>query len=337
MNADASRHARKTSIALGAAALFIAALAAADEAADRKAAAQRLFVEGQAALDKGDNPTACTLMRNSLALFAVANSLFNVAQCDERDGKIALALEHWKRGMSLIDATDKRMPVVKKAIEDLEVRVPRMSIVVDSKYEPIDVLIDNEVVPKDKLSAAMLVDPGKHAVTFRKSGHEDRQVEILLNERERTEVVAEPGAEVVAPPVPKASAAPSVTMSVAPPPPPPPGMPPLKVGGFVALGIGGAALIGTAITGGKILANDGTINDICPNMICANGRPNDIIKEQKTLLPVNAALWGIGIAGAAAGTVMLVISSRKGAEGRTPIATPLLLPQGGGIGLSGRF
>jgi hypothetical protein len=86
-----------------------------------------------------------------------------------------------------------------------------------------------------------------------------------------------------------------------------------------------------------ILSQDGAINEKCPNGVCAQGRPDDLIQSQKTLLPVNAALWGIGIAGAAAGTVMLVISSRAGKESKTPVAAPLVLPHGGGIGLSGRF
>lgn len=338
MKADASRRARMASIALGVAAGFVAAFAAADEAADRKAEAQRLFAEGQAALDKGDSAKGCELMRTSLGLFAVANSLFNVAQCDEREGKLVSALEHWKRGMSLIDATDKRAPVVKKAIEDLEVRVPRVRIVVDSKHEPIDVMLDDEIVSKDKLSSAMLVDPGKHVVTMRKRGHEDRKVEILLNERERTEVVAELGPAVAAV-VPSASAAPSVSASVAPPPPPPPGMPPMKVGGFVALGVGGAALLGAVITGGVISSQHSKIVDTeCDNnsKVCSP-EGLSLIDSQKTLLPLNAGLWGIGIAGAATGTVLLIISSKKSKENRTSVVTPIVSRDNLGMSISGRF
>jgi hypothetical protein len=312
----------------------VPALAPADDAADRKAEAQRLFTEGQAALDKGDNATACTLMRKSLALFAVANSLFNVAQCDERDGKLASALEHWKRGQSLVDATDKRAPIVKKAIDDLEVRVPRVRILVEAKHEPVEVLLDDEVMPKDKLEAALLVDPGKHIVTVRKKDHEDRRVEILLNERERTEVVAEPGTAKTAP-GPTSSAIPTVSASAA---PPPPGPSPLKVGGFVALGVGAVGILGAAITGIKIVSNHSDIDKQCDdNLICQKGVPDRLIDEQQTLVPVNTALWGIGIAGAAAGTVMLVLSSRGKKDTPTTTAIPLILNQGGGIGLSGRF
>lgn len=332
MIADASRYLKVASIALVSSGTLVAAIAVADEAADRKLEAQRLFAEGQAALEKGEEAKGCELMRTSMGLFAVANSLFNVAQCDEREGKLALALEHWKRGMALIDATDQRAAVVKKAIDDLEVRLPRVRILVSAKDEPVDVLLDNEVVLKEKRDEAIYLDPGKHVVTIRKAGHDDRSVEIVLNERERTEVAAEPGAAKTAP-LPTAS----VTVQL-PPPPPPPGVSPLKVGGFVALGVGGAALLGAAITGGMIVSQDGQIIKACgADRQCPKGIAGNLIDSQNKLLPVNAAMWGIGIAGAGAGAVMLILSSRNSKENPTTAVTPLVLPRGGGIGLSGRF
>ena len=90
------------------AAALAPAVVRADEAADRKAEAQRVFAEGQAAFDKGDATTGCRLMRKSLKLFAVANALFNVAQCDEQDGKLASALAHWQRGLLLSMAGGRR-------------------------------------------------------------------------------------------------------------------------------------------------------------------------------------------------------------------------------------
>jgi hypothetical protein len=329
MKVDASRRVKMAAITVTFLGVVAPTFTFADEAADRKAQAQRLFAEGQAALDKEDIASGCALMRTSLELFAVANSLFIVAQCDDRDGKLNLALEHWKLGLSVLDAKDKRAPVVNKSIEDLGVRIPRVRIMVSSKDEPLDVLLDDEVVPKNKLETPIFIDPGKHVITFRKEGHEDRRVEVLLDERERTEVIAELGKAIVTIPVP--------TTSGSTKPPPPPGMPPMKLGGFVALGIGGAALLGATITGGIVLANHSTIAEQCTNKVCANGVPNDLIQSQKSLVPLNAVFWGVGIAGAAAGTVMLVLSSRKTEEKKAVTVAPLFLNNGGGIGLSGRF
>lgn len=334
MKVDNLRRAWIASFAVVVSAVFPPA-AHGDEAADRKAEAQRLFAEGQAAFDNKDNATGCRLMRKSMELFAVANALFNVAQCDEREGNIASALAHWKRGMSLIDSTDKRAPIVKKAIEDLEVRVPRMRIVVDAKYEPLDVLLDDEVVSKDNLATAMFVEPGSHVVTFRKNGHEDQRVQVLLNERERTEVVAKVGAEIVVP-EPKPTAIPSVTVTAPPPPPPPPKMSPLKIGGFAAVGVGAAGLLGAAITGGLIQSRHSAIENACREKHCTE-EGLSLIDSQETLLPLNATLWGVGIAGGATGAILLLLSSTKAQEGRTTILTPVVSHDRFGIGLSGRF
>jgi hypothetical protein len=312
-------------------AALVPAVVRGDEAADRKAEAQRLFMEGQTALDKGDTTSACLLMRESMDMFAVANSLFNVAQCDERDGKIAKALEHWKRGLTLIDATDKRAPVVRKAIEDLEVRVPRMKIVVQATSEPLEVMLDDELVPKDNLAAALFVEPGRHVVTVRKTGHEDERIEVLLNERERTEVVAKPGAAIAAP-----NPTGSATVRVPPPPPPPVKTSPLKIGGFAALGVGAAGILGAAITGGVISDRHPDLEAQCPNKKCTPGGLT-LLDSQKTLVSLNAAFWGVGIAGGVAGAAMLVLSSTKTRDDKAATITPVISRDRFGIGLSGRF
>lgn len=332
MKVDVPRRAGITALVAIFVGVVAPAFSFADEAAERKAEAQRLFAEGQAALDKGDNASGCALMRTSLELFAVANSLFTVAQCDQREGKLASALEHWQRGLSLIDATDKRSPVVKKSIEDLSSRAPRVRIVVEPNDAPVEVMLDGEVVPSDKLVAALFVDPGKHEITVSKAGHADRRVKIVLGERERTEVVAEPGA-VSASALPSASVAPSTSASIG---RPPVGMPPMKLGGFVALGVGAAGILGAVITGGVISSQHTQIVEECPDKRCSEGG-RSLIDSQETLLPVNAAMWGIGIAGAAVGAVLLVVSSQKSKENRSAIVAPIVTVDGVGIGLSGRF
>ena len=316
--------------------LLVPRVAPADEAEERKAEAQRLFMAGQAALEKGDNPTACTLMRQSLGLFAVANTLFNVAKCDEADGKLNLALEHWRRGLTLIDPTDKRTPVVQKSIETLEPKIPRVRVVIPAKSKPLSVLLDDEEVSEANLEKPLWVDPGKHVIVVRKAGRKDKRVELLLAEKERTEVVAEPGEpEGGVVPVPTASA------SVTPPPPPPPGSG-LRTGGFVALGVGGVGVIGAVVTGVMVLGNKDKLLEGCPEGVCPNQAALDakqpLIEEQQTLKALNGVFWGLGIVGAGAGVAMLVLSSGSGKQGTNKAQiVPIVSPSVAGIGLSGRF
>ncbi len=326
MKVDAPRHSWVVALVLGTVVVGSSAPANADEAADRKAEAQRLFTDGQAAFDKGDKTTGCLLMRKSLKLFAVANALFNVAQCDEADGKLASALGHWQRGLSLVDNTDKRVVPVKKSIAALEGRLPKLSVVIAPRFLPLEILVDDEPVEAEVLSAPFFVDVGKRVITIRKAGHKERKVELVVQERERTEVVAEPGeaeSANVCPPAPVI--------------PPPPNLNPLKISAYAALGVGAAALIGAATTGGFIVSNDTAINQSCPNKFCATGRPNEIIDSQNTLIPLNGVFWGVGLVGAASGAAMLLIANRLGKENKAPVVAPLILKDGGGLGFTGRF
>lgn len=326
MNVDAPRYSWVVALAIGSVVVGSSATSHADDAATRKADAQRFFTEGQAAFDKGDSTTGCLLMRKSLKLFAVANALFHVAQCDEADGKLASALAHWQRGLSLIENADKRVGPVKKSITALEGRLPKLSVVIPPRFAPLEILVDDEPIETEVLQAPFFVDVGKRVITIRKVGHKERKVDLVVQERERTEVVAEPG-----------EAESALVCPTPPPMPPPPNLNPLKIGAYSALGVGALALIGAAATGGFIVSNDTAINQSCPNKICATGRPNEIIDNQRTLVPLNGVFWGVGLAGAASGAAMLIFANRLGKENKVPVVAPLILKDGGGLGFTGRF
>ncbi|HVK70299.1 MAG TPA: hypothetical protein VM694_37855, partial [Polyangium sp.] len=174
-------------------ALVIGGAAYADET-DDKARAQKLFVEGRKAIEAGDKAVGCAKMRESMGLFAVANTLFNVAQCDEGEGKIAAALEHWERGLALVDAKDARAKVAKERINTLSPRVPRLRIVVPVGQPVSAVVLDGTELAPSTLSAPLYVEPGSHAIVVRATGRPDRKHELTLAEKERTVFVASPAA-----------------------------------------------------------------------------------------------------------------------------------------------
>ncbi|HRI71377.1 MAG TPA: hypothetical protein PK156_44395, partial [Polyangium sp.] len=189
---------------------FGAGDARADESAAKKRA-QELFTEGRAALDKGDKAKGCALMRESVTIFAVANTLFNIAMCDEDEGKIAAALEHWERGLTLVDPNDPRAPVAKEHIATLGARVPRLRIVLPKDKQVSAVLLDGQPLAPSAYVEALKVEPGKHVIVVQSPDWQDRQHEVVLAERERTEVIATPS-----------TVARSASGSSGDPPPPPP-------------------------------------------------------------------------------------------------------------------
>ncbi|MDI1451508.1 hypothetical protein [Polyangium sp. 6x1] len=321
-------------------ALVIGGAAYADEK-DDKARAQKLFVDGRKAIEAGDKARGCAMMRESMGLFAVANTLFNVAQCDEGEGKIAAALEHWERGLALIDAKDPRTKVAKERIGALSPRVPRLRIVVPPGQPVSAVVLDGTELAPTTLSAPLYVEPGSHVIVVRAVGRPDRKHELTLAEKERTEFVATPAApgpsgSPSANVVPTATATATTTGGGTPPPPPASFR---RTAGFIVGGVGVAGLVGAAVTGGIIMAKADTMDDCRKTPATCTINPDDRATYKALLVP-NAVMWGVGIAGVGAGLLLILTapSSPAGEAGKAAfVPVPLVVPGGGGVGLSGRF
>ncbi|TKD00327.1 hypothetical protein [Polyangium fumosum] len=329
------------------AALVIGGVAHADEK-DDKARAQKLFVEGRKAIEAGDKANGCAKMRESMGLFAVANTLFNVAQCDEGEGKIAAALEHWERGLALIETQDPRAKVAKERINTLAPRVPRLRIVVPIGQPVSAVVVDGTEFAPSSLSAPLHVEPGEHVIVVRAEGRPDRKHELTLAEKERTEFVATPAAPSAAgvPPtavVPTASAS-STTSEIVPPPPPPPSSSSFRrTAGFVIGGVGVAGLLAAGVTGGVLASRDATIQAACEEtgdkkQTCTQSAM-DLINGSGPLFVANGIAWGVGAVGVGLGLALVITapSGKAKDEAQSTAIVPFFVPGGGGASISGRF
>jgi hypothetical protein len=309
---------------------LVAGPASADD--DAKARAQKLFVEGLADVEKGNKEVGCAKLRESLGLFAVPNTFFNVARCNENEGKIAAALEHWQRGLALIDGKDKRAKVARERIDDLETRVPRLRVVVPAGQAVSAVVLDGTEMPPSVLEAPLPLEPGKHEIVVRAKGRQEKKYTVELGEKERTEVVATPGPVEVA-------VVPTATATATAPPPSPPSGNWRRTAGFVAGGVGVAGFIAAAITGGVIVAQHGDISAGCPDTCSEDD--DALVQSNKKLLVANSVAWGVGIAGVGAGLALILTAPSSKTpqkyEGPSAAFAPLFVQGGGGLGVAGRF
>ena len=310
----------------------------ADEA-DPKAQAQALFLDGRKAIDADDWSTGCPKVRQSVELFAVANSHFTAAQCDEREGHLAAALEHWERGLGLVDASDQRAKVAKESIAGLETRVPRIRVLIPPMAIGANIWLDDVELAPAVLANPLRVDPGKHVFVVRKQGRQDNRKEIVLAEKERTEFVANIGPEEkpVAGPAASGSVAPVGSQST-----PPNGasapMHPRKLAGFVVGGIGVASLLVSAGTG----YGASNLHESLDKLPCGRDGtgpcPADDVARYKGLFAANAVTFGVGLAGVGAGIIMILTAPKNSKpEASTLSLVPMAVPGGDGVALSGRF
>lgn len=260
---------------------------------EAKARAKSLFEAGMQAIEQRDRVTGCAKLRESLSLFAVPNTLFNVADCDEQDRNFALAYEHWERGLALVSNNDPRARVAKKRINTLEAKVARLSIVVPPGLGSVAILLDGETIAAEAFKEARLVNAGKHTVITRIPGHVDERQEVDLAPRDRTEVVLRAGPLKTAVDGPEKPESSTTFRRVS----------------FVAFGIGAAGVIAAGVTGGLLLSRDKQIGDHCDGFACDQVGV-DLARGQRPLLIGNAVAWGVGAAGIGAGTLFFLLHKR---------------------------
>jgi hypothetical protein len=106
---------------------------------------------------------------------------------------------------------------------------------------------------------------------------------------------------------------------------------PWRTVGFVALGVGGAALVAGAVTGGLLLAKKSSLDGRCVDNQCS-GLSTDDVDTYQTLRPTTTVLLAGGGGVAAAGALMVLLAPSGPAEsGAVPLIGPAWL------GVRGRF
>lgn len=114
----------------------------------------------------------------------------------------------------------------------------------------------------------------------------------------------------------------------------------VKTLGWVAFGVGGAAAIGGAVTGGMALSINGDLEKSCPDLQCDDDDWKEAGRMENLATATNVLLIAGGTI-AAAGITMLIIdaaSNREDMEETSDTAVlPALGPGYAGLSLTGRF
>jgi PEGA domain len=340
------------------AALCVCAAAPAFAQPHDKAAAEALFKEGRAALEKGDYTTACAKFAASLEGSGATGPLVNLAECEEKRGRIATALQLWRDvATRLGGTTDDRLPIAKERIAELEGRVPRITVKLpegapanttirvlprpfgaqssrtaagvsgsSSQRLGSHVRIDAETTPRAP-DQPVTVDPGDHWIIVAAPGYEPQKVTVTVAERELKEVTAGPG--------PKQATATAVEIKSVPSTQPAPGSLKRTIG-FVVGGLGVAGLVVGGITGGVMLDQLGTVHDHCdPDTKRCDPEGLDAAKAGKSLGTLNAIAFAAGVIGIGVGVFLVVTSDGEAKAPATVNATAV--PGGAAISMRMRF
>lgn len=263
------------------------------------AAAEVLFDQGRAAMDKKDFELACAKFAESQRLDPAAGTLMNLATCEEQRGLFASAWQHWQEALDQLAPGDDRTDFARSRVTALEPRVPYLTIQVDASAPAnTEVARDGVVLGKVSWNTALPVDPGQHVIVARAPGYEERRFTVSLAEAQRASIKVNVGRELPQPPKDPASSPRGSSKAVL---------------GYTFAGIGVVGLGTAVITGLMVSSRQNTVDEECSGNVCSP-EGYDAAESGKTLLVVNAAAVVVGAAGIGAGAYFLLSARSDRAE-----------------------
>ncbi|MFO0591349.1 MAG: hypothetical protein U0441_27625 [Polyangiaceae bacterium] len=274
---------------------------------DPKAAeAKKQFEAGMAAMNSGDLARARELFTESLRLVTKANTVFNLAACEEKLGLFATAARHFDEALTLLPPGDDRAQTFLDRIAAVTPKVPRLTLSLAEGVPPgTSVLLDGSEVAASSLGVATAVDGGSHEVVVKAPGRLERSYRAELGEGQKLTLFVKPGDS-------------AATMGA------------LRTTGFVSIGVGAASLVAGGVTGLFALRDRDALQSLCPDLsrCVVQGEPR--AREGMALGNASTALFAVGGALAAAGAVILIVGRPKNVAVQATLGPT-------GLGLFGQF
>jgi tetratricopeptide (TPR) repeat protein len=138
-----------------------------------KAAAEALFREGRALLERGQVEAACAKLDQSLELDRSPGTLLNLADCHERHGRTASAWAEFLEAARLAQDTGWQAGAreAQRRAEALEPALSRLAVQVRERLPDLVVTLDGKALDAAALDTPLPIDPGEHALSATAEGH----------------------------------------------------------------------------------------------------------------------------------------------------------------------
>lgn len=165
------------SLALGTLALGLALGTAAPAYADK---ADVMFKKGKKLLAEKKYAEACAVFAEVDGMDPGVGAKLNVAKCFEEWGKLGTAWRWYSDAEKMAaEAADPRAAKIKELADELDVNVPRVTILVPKGADPdivATITLDSEPFEASRLGEEQRVDPGPHMIEFEVAGEKQRKM-----------------------------------------------------------------------------------------------------------------------------------------------------------------
>ena len=261
------------------------------------AAAEALFREGRALLERGELQAACEKLQASNALDPSAGTLLNLAACRLKQGKTATAWAYFVSAERLAENQGRsdQAGEAKRRASELEPKLSTLTL--DAREAPpgLELRRGGQRVEMGSLSSPVPVDPGPLVIEVSAPGYETVRIEVNIGSVGDRRVIELPPLKRVAahrPPAPAPAPAPrgvaeegaNSSRSVAP---------------WVVGGVGGAALVAGSVLGVLALSSNSSAVEVCrgtDRTRCDDAEQRRDNQALASTISVGAGLVGIGVA-----------------------------------------
>lgn len=159
-------------------AFSIAILCSVSAFAQQPTAAEKAFREGREAMRKKEYGIACDRFGESQRLEAAPGTMFGMAECEEKLGKLAQSWRHVQQVLKDLKPGDPLLPLAQELASALDKRVARLSVKLTADT-PADAKVRVDGVDV-AVGTVLVVDPGEHKVTVHtRAGGEAKQTVLL--------------------------------------------------------------------------------------------------------------------------------------------------------------
>jgi hypothetical protein len=344
----------------GAACLLLAAACLAAPApalAQDKAAAEALFQEGKKLLGEGKFDQACPKLAASQRQDPSPGTLLNLGKCHEGQGKTASAWAEYKEAATMARtmgrseqeaAANERATAIEPKLSKLKIDPP------PGDFPGLVVKRGASTIDTSSLGVPLPIDPGEHTIEASAPGYKTWSGKVTVGANADQQSIAI-GALEKGPDATGAGAGAGGTAAMdTTVPDAGNGSNTRRTVGFVLAGVGVAALGVGAVFGILASGQAGDAEDdptLCPGKVCTDAGREEIDGADTKAL-ISTIGFGVGIAAAAAGVVLIVtsggsrspseaaagsLSPARSATPRSARVVPAVGPNGGGVSVIGRF
>jgi len=284
-------------------------------AAQDESPAENLFNQGLEAMEAGNYEKGCPAIAESQRLDPRPGTLFTLAECEAKRGRIATAVSRYDEYLLIYasmtpDKQAKQYGRDKVAAQQkalLQPHVPQLVLKLPPNAPPGTVVLrDGAVLSEAALGVALPVDPGEHVITTQPPGGVVNEQRIPVATGEKKEVVLDIKLGPEPPPPPPSTALTTAQQPTLPPPPPPPdnGSSGRRVGMYVAGGAGALGIVLGGIMGAVTIAQKGTVSDHCDADLRCDDQGLSAVNTAQTTGLVSTIGFGVGIAGLGAAAIL---------------------------------